>query len=579
MPALLRVRLPQAQQRQEVGLLVAERRVLLVRLGLLVGRPVARIRHPERGDDDRDLGDAALLCRGEQDAREARIERQPGQPPAGLGQAQGVIERAELLQAALSVAHVTPVGWLDERKALDVAEPQRVHLQDDRREIGAQDLRLGELVAREEILLGIQPDRDAGTHAPATAGALLRRGTRDLLDGQALQATAVAVAAHPRKPGVDHRANARHRQRGLRDVGGQDYAAPAGRPEHALLLGLRQPRVQRQDLATLGMALAQRLGRLADLALAAEEHQDVARLLAPQLFHGTDDRGLLRVVGLVTLLVLHRPVAHFDRVAAPGDVDDRRAAEVPRKAFGVDRRRSDDQLQVAPPRQQPREIAHQEIDVEAALVRLVEDERVVPAQLAIVLRFGEQDAVGHQLDQALGPRAVLEADLVAHALPERLLQLLGDARGDGARSDAPRLRVTDVPVQAAPGLEADLRQLRRLARAGLAADHHHLVGEDGVADLGPPRADGQLLGVLERRHAGRARGATGAACVVGGWGLRQVREPALQPTAVASISIRMSGWKRLATPSSVPAGGQPPTPVKRRATSPEAARYAGTSVV
>ena len=54
--------------------------------------------------------------------------------------------------------------------------------------------------------------------------------------------------------------------------------------------------------------------------------------------------------------------------------------------------------------QQPLEVAEQEVDVEAALVRLVDDDRVVAAQQPVALDLGQQDAVGHQLDAAC-PRA------------------------------------------------------------------------------------------------------------------------------------------------------------------------------
>ena len=92
----------------------------------------------------------------------------------------------------------------------------------------------------------------------------------------------MTVAADARDAGVDDRANAGHRQRGLGDVGGEHDAPAARRLEHALLLFLREARIQRQHLATLRMMLAQRFGGLANLALAAQEHQDVARLFAPR---------------------------------------------------------------------------------------------------------------------------------------------------------------------------------------------------------------------------------------------------------------------------------------------------------
>ena len=55
----------------------------------------------------------------------------------------------------------------------------------------------------------------------------------------------------------------------------------------------------------------------------------------------------------------------------------------------------------------------------------------------VVLRLGQQDAVGHQLDVRLRPRAVVEADLVADGVAERRVQLLRDAR---ARRDRAAMR-------------------------------------------------------------------------------------------------------------------------------------------
>ena len=71
------------------------------------------------------------------------------------------------------------------------------------------------------------------------------------------------------------------------------------------------------------------------------------------------------------------PVAHLDRVGAAGDLDHRRVVEVPANRRRVDGRRGDDQLEVRAPGQQPLEVAEQEVDVEAALVGLVDDQRVV----------------------------------------------------------------------------------------------------------------------------------------------------------------------------------------------------------
>ena len=54
-------------------------------------------------------------------------------------------------------------------------------------------------------------------------------------------------------------------------------------------------------------------------------------------------------------------------------------------------------------------------------------------------------------------------------------ELVGDPRGHAAGGDAARLRVADQPLDAAAQLQADFRQLRRFARAGFAANDHHLA--------------------------------------------------------------------------------------------------------
>jgi hypothetical protein len=56
------------------------------------------------------------------------------------------------------------------------------------------------------------------------------------------------------------------------------------------------------------------------------------------------------------------------------------SAEVRGEALRLDGRRCDDHLEVGPARQQLTQVAEQEVDVEAALVGLVEDEGVIAEQ-------------------------------------------------------------------------------------------------------------------------------------------------------------------------------------------------------
>ncbi len=134
-------------------------------------------------------------------------------------------------------------------------------------------------------------------------------------------------------------------------------------------------------------------------------------------------------------------------------------------------------------------------------MRLVDDQRVVPAQVAVRLDLGQQDAVGHQLDQRVLTGLVAEPHLVAHRRPERGLHLLGHALGHRPRRQPPRLRVPDLAAHTAAQLQADLRQLRGLARPRLARHDHHLVVADQRQDLVLVLGDRQLRRVGDLRDA------------------------------------------------------------------------------
>ncbi len=209
-----------------------------------------------------------------------RASRRPigvsGRIPAAVGRS----DRGQFLEQQVAVADGGRVRRFDEREGGDVAEPDRRHLQDDRRQVGAQDLRFGELRAGVEVLLAVEADADAGSDAPAPPGALVRRRLRHRLDRQALHLETAAEAGDPRRAGVDDEAHARHGERRLGDVRAEHDAPAPVRLEDAVLLRRRQPGVQRQHLDVAALEAAQGVGRVVDLALAGEEHEHVARPLA-----------------------------------------------------------------------------------------------------------------------------------------------------------------------------------------------------------------------------------------------------------------------------------------------------------
>ena len=106
------------------------------------------------------------------------------------------------------------------------------------------------------------------------------------------------------------------------------------------------------------------------------------------------------------------------------------------------------------------------------------------------------------LTQLSAVRLVVEADFHADPGADLRLQLLRQPRRHRTRGQPARLGVADQAARAEPEVEADLRQLRRLARAGLAADDHHLVLRDQLGDVGAPLVDRQIRLEIRLRQPG-----------------------------------------------------------------------------
>ena len=110
-----------------------------------------------------------------------------------------------------------------------------------------------------------------------------------------------------------------------------------------MLLGGGEPRVERHHLEAAVERRTERVGGVADLPLAGQEHQDVARPLGGELLDRVDDRlGLVADDRLALLVGLgeldERAVADLDRVGAAGDLDDRAASKCCGEPLDVDGR-------------------------------------------------------------------------------------------------------------------------------------------------------------------------------------------------------------------------------------------------
>ncbi len=176
--------------------------------------------------------------------------------------------------------------------------------------------------------------------------------------------------------------------------------------------------------------------------------------------------------------------------------------EVLGEALRVDGRGGDDDLEVRALGQDAAQVTEQEVDVQAALVGLVDDDRVVLLEQLVALDLGQQDAVGHHLDlgvaRGFAGEPHVEADLVA----DGRAQFLGDALGHGARGKAARLGVADHALFAQAELEQHLGQLGGLARSGLAGHDDHLVVLDRRHDVFTTCGNGQCFGIGNRQSHG-----------------------------------------------------------------------------
>ena len=122
---------------------------------------------------------------------------------------------------------------------------------------------------------------------------------------------------------------------------------------------------------------------------------------------------------------------------------------------------------------------------------LVDDQGVVFIQPGIMLGFGQQNAVGHDLDQGPIGGLIGKPDLVTHRRADDRPQLGRYAAGDGHRRDPARLGAADPAVPAQPGGHAHLGDLGGLTGAGGPGNNDHRIFPNGGDDIRLPSGDGQ----------------------------------------------------------------------------------------
>jgi hypothetical protein len=238
--------------------------------------------------------------------------------------------------------------------------------------------------------------------------------------------------------------------------------------------------------------------------------------LAPQMLGGD---GLRRYLVLFTTPVEARGLTGFVGNYAVVTADEGRIEvrivrrwrrEVLSKSSRVDRCRGDNHLQVGPLRQQLFEVAEDEVDVQAALMRLVDDQRVIPAQHPITLDLGQQDAVGHHLDQRPLAHLIGEAHGVANVVTKLRSEFVGNALANRPSRHATGLSVPNQAGHPAPRFQAQLRDLSALARTSLASNNHNLMLSNHLEEFVVTFGNRERFGVLQSLFSDDRRSSQGA---------------------------------------------------------------------
>ena len=114
------------------------------------------------------------------------------------------------------------------------------------------------------------------------------------------------------------------------------------------------------------------------------------------------------------------------------------------------------------------------------------------------MNFRQQNTVGHQFDAGVFRHLVVETNLEADHPTQFGLQLMRDAVCHRTCRHPARLGVGNHSLHAPTNAQADFRQLRGFAGAGLAAHNDDLVTGNRLCQIFAPQHHRQVGGILKR---------------------------------------------------------------------------------
>ena len=426
---------------------------------------------------ERRLPQHAVRSAGQQQPREPRMGRQARERAA---------ERRDPI-AARVVAGDGPQPSQERGRPFDrllrgLVEPGKVVALADRQQLEQRPGEvlpqgLGWLRGRAVVMGGLvpEPPADAGLGAARTAGPLVGRRLRDRHEFEPRQARARRDPRLPGQPRIDHGGDAGNRQRRLGHVRGQDHLAAADVVEHPILSLGRQVAIERQHGMPLPLAeLPDGLLTATDLAHAGQEHEHVPRALLEGRGHRLGHEHL------EVAAVAVAEIADGDRKHPPLGMDHGARccpAPLPRAeqsghGLGREGGAHHDHAEIRPHRlPQPHEQAEHEIQLQAALVKLVEHDRGDARQDDVADQPAKHDPGRRDDEPRLAAHLRVEPHLVAHLAADGGAPQACDPVGDGPRCQPPRLEQHDAS-QRPEIVEHGRGHERGLAGAGRRGDDH-----------------------------------------------------------------------------------------------------------
>ena len=211
-----------------------------------------------------------------------------------------------------------------------------------------------------------------------------------------------------------------------------------------------------------------------------------------------------------------RRVGDVHGMQAAGDIDHRATAEKPRDGVRVDRRRHDHDAQVGARAPCLLGEGDRHVGVDAALVKLVDDDRPEIREQRILLKARRENAFRCGEQARFRSEPPLKPDVPADLASNRPAALLGNAPDDGAGGYASRLKQDDRAVADERG-----RHARRLSRARLRHHNHRTRSLERSGDFRKIRID-RKFDHLTRGQADRTAHARAAEAAVAVRVLREV---------------------------------------------------------